>query len=124
MNIDKVRLKEIKEDRANELEDEARPRHPIQELSEEDLEFVLRFVLASGSLKEMCGIYSVSYPTLRARLDRLIDRLHRLMERRAPDPVSDLLADLIERGELSVAAARSLRDLVRSRYRRREEPPL
>ena len=44
-------------------------------LGEEDLAFVKRFVLASGSLKEVAQVYGVSYPTVRARLDRLIARV-------------------------------------------------
>lgn len=46
----------------------------IEGLSEEDLAFIRRFVLASGSLKEMAQIYGISYPTVRLRLDRLIDK--------------------------------------------------
>ena len=41
-------------------------------LEEEDLEFIRKFVLASGSLKEMAKEYGVSYPTIRLRLDKLI----------------------------------------------------
>ena len=41
-------------------------------LEEEDLEFIRKFVLASGSLKEMAKEYEVSYPTIRLRLDKLI----------------------------------------------------
>ena len=44
-------------------------------LSEEDLAFIKRFVLASGSLKEMAGIYKITYPTVRLRLDRLIEKI-------------------------------------------------
>ncbi len=44
-------------------------------LSEEDLAFIRRFVLASGSLKEMATIYGISYPTVRLRLDRLIEKI-------------------------------------------------
>ena len=47
----------------------------IDYLSEEELRFVKRFVLASGSLKEMAKIYGVSYPTVRLRLDRLIEKI-------------------------------------------------
>lgn len=43
-------------------------------LSEEDLAFIRRFILASGSLKEMARIYGISYPTVRLRLDRLIEK--------------------------------------------------
>ncbi len=50
----------------------------IEGLSEEDLAFIRRFVLASGSLKEMARIYGISYPTVRLRLDRLIDKIQLL----------------------------------------------
>jgi hypothetical protein len=33
------------------------------------------FILASGSLKELAQEYGISYPTVRLRLDRLIDRI-------------------------------------------------
>ncbi len=44
-------------------------------LNEEDQSFVRRFVLASGSLKELARVYGVSYPTVRLRLDRLIQKI-------------------------------------------------
>ena len=44
-------------------------------LSQTQQEFVTRFVLASGSLKEMAEVLGVSYPTVRARLDRIIEAL-------------------------------------------------
>ncbi len=44
-------------------------------LSEEDLALVKRFVLASGSLKEMAAAYGVTYPTVRTRLNRLIEKI-------------------------------------------------
>ncbi len=44
-------------------------------LGEEDLAFVKRFVLASGSLKELAQAYGISYPTVRLRLDRLIAKI-------------------------------------------------
>lgn len=47
----------------------------IDLLSDDDLAFVKRFILASGSLKEMAGAYRVSYPTVRLRLDRLITKI-------------------------------------------------
>ena len=48
----------------------------IDFLSEEDLAFVKRFVLASGSLKAVANAYGISYPTVRLRLDRLIQKIH------------------------------------------------
>jgi len=44
-------------------------------LSDEDLSFVKRLVLASGSLKEVAAGYGISYPTVRLRLDRLIAKI-------------------------------------------------
>ena len=44
-------------------------------LSVEDQEFTLAFIRASGSLKEMAKLLGVSYPTVRNRLDDVIDRL-------------------------------------------------
>ncbi|MBN1589396.1 MAG: DUF2089 family protein [Pirellulales bacterium] len=44
-------------------------------LEEEDLAFIKRFILASGSLKQMAEAYGISYPTVRLRLDRLIAKI-------------------------------------------------
>ena len=44
----------------------------MAELEDEDLAFIKKFILASGSLKEVASVYGVSYPTVRLRLDRLI----------------------------------------------------
>jgi hypothetical protein len=44
-------------------------------LSDEDLAFVKRFLLTSGSLKELATAYGISYPTVRLRLDRLIAKI-------------------------------------------------
>ncbi|NBI08851.1 DUF2089 family protein [Colidextribacter sp. OB.20] len=54
-------------------------------LEEEDVAFIRRFLLASGSLKEVAGQYGVTYPTVRLRLDRLIQKI-RLSEDAAADP--------------------------------------
>lgn len=44
-------------------------------LSDEDVSFIKRFVLASGSLKDLAKAYGISYPTVRLRLDRLIEKV-------------------------------------------------
>lgn len=72
---------------------------------------LMRFALASGSLKELARQYGVSYPTIRARLDRLIARLQELREGREPDIVVEELANLVEAGELSPGGARRLREI-------------
>jgi hypothetical protein len=47
----------------------------ILSLENEDLEFIKKFILNSGSLKEIAKIYEVSYPTVRIKLDRLIEKV-------------------------------------------------
>lgn len=47
----------------------------IVNLDEEDVAFIKKFLLASGSLKEMARQYEVTYPTVRLRLDKLIQRI-------------------------------------------------
>jgi hypothetical protein len=86
---------------------------PLSQLPEEDLDFVTQFVLASGSLKEMAILHQVSYPTIRATLDRVIERLRGAMGGAVQDPMTDLLASLVERGEIKVSTAKSIRKLYR-----------
>jgi len=44
-------------------------------LEQEDLNFLKNFALKSGSLKEIAKLYEVSYPTVRLRLDKLIQKI-------------------------------------------------
>lgn len=55
----------------------------IDWLEDEDLTFLKRFVLASGSLKALAGAYGISYPTVRLRLDRLIAKIQ-VFDRQQP----------------------------------------
>ncbi|MBZ5482382.1 DUF2089 family protein [Bacillus sp. T_4] len=47
----------------------------IMALDKESVEFIRKFILNSGSLKNMSTLYDVSYPTVRAKLDRLIKKI-------------------------------------------------
>lgn len=47
----------------------------LSKLEDEDIEFIKKFVLASGSLKEIAHLYGVTYPTVRLRLDKLIQKI-------------------------------------------------
>ena len=47
----------------------------LERLTDEDRSFVKRFLLASGSLKALAEEYKISYPTVRLRLDRLIEKI-------------------------------------------------
>ncbi len=87
--------------------------NPLLSLDEEDLNMVAEFVLVSGSIKDLAAGYGVSYPTMRQRLDRLIERLRQLVAGRPVDPMNDYLADLLARGQITPAAARRIRQLHR-----------
>lgn len=85
--------------------------HPLARLGHEDLDFIIQFVLCSGSLKDMARSYSVSYPTIRTRLDQLITRVRDALGGRTPDPLAELVAGLVQRGELSASGARRIIDV-------------
>jgi len=86
---------------------------PLRALDDDDRQFVVRLVLAGGSLKELAAGYGVSYPTIRGRLDRLMGRLGAIVAGRPADPMADLLGELVEKGQIVPAAARGLLDLHR-----------
>lgn len=46
-------------------------------LGDEDISFIKKFILSSGSLKAVAQQYGVTYPTVRLRLDKLIKKLKR-----------------------------------------------
>jgi len=96
-------------------------KHPLALLAEEDLDFVAQFVLASGSLKEMAQLHHVSYPTIRATLDRVIANLRQSLSGAPPDPLTNLLAELVERGEIKVGTAKAIRAVHRAALDRNGE---
>ncbi|MEY8402695.1 DUF2089 family protein [Oscillospiraceae bacterium 44-34] len=76
-------------------------------LEEEDVAFIKKFVLASGSLKEVAGQYGVTYPTVRLRLDRLIQKI-RLSEDVAADPYIATIKRLAVNEKLDLDTAKLL----------------
>ena len=93
---------------------------PLARLEDEDLDLVESLVLASGSLKELAEAYGVSYPTIRGRLDRVIEHLRRALAARPVDPMAELLADLVEKGEVTPRGARAVLELHRKRTQTKE----
>ncbi len=66
----------------------------LADLETEDISFVKRFILASGSLKEIAKQYEVTYPTVRLRLDRLIQKIQ-LSDREEEDTFVTLVRRLV-----------------------------
>lgn len=90
----------------------------MSELEDQDLTFIKKFVLASGSLKEVAALYGVSYPTVRLRLDRLIQKI-RLTETAEADPYVSLVKRLAVDDKLDFETAKLLIDT----YRKTKEEP-
>ncbi|MDD7464034.1 MAG: DUF2089 family protein [Anaerococcus sp.] len=65
----------------------------MENLEDEDLNFIKNFILASGSLKEIAKIYEVTYPTVRLRLDKLIQKIE-ISESTAKEPYIQLIKRL------------------------------
>ncbi len=79
----------------------------MTDLEEEDWAFAKRFLLASGSLKEVAAQYGVSYPTVRLRLDRLIQKI-RMSETTEADSYVSLVKRLALDGKLEFDTAKLL----------------
>jgi hypothetical protein len=104
--VERVRLagKEIAIEGAFELPELAR-------LAAEDQVFVAAFVRSHGSIKEMEQVFGVSYPTIKARLNRIAASLSFVETDPAP-PSRDVL-DRLKAGEIDVQAA--IRELEQGR---------
>ncbi len=79
----------------------------LSELDVEDIHFIKKFVLSSGSLKEIAEIYQVSYPTVRLRLDRLIQKIQ-LSEKAEEDPFVGLVKRLAMNEKLDLDVAKTI----------------
>ena len=76
-------------------------------LEEEDVAFIKKFILASGSLKEVAAQYGVTYPTVRLRLDRLIQKIQ-IGEQEGADPYVSLVKRLAVNDKLDFDTAKLL----------------
>ena len=79
----------------------------MDSLEGEDLTFIKKFILSSGSLKEMAKEYSVTYPTVRLRLDRLIQKI-KLSEEKEDIAYIKLIKKLSLDGKIDIDTARLL----------------
>lgn len=83
---------------------------PLARLSADEQMFVELFVLSSGSLKEMAEIYGITYPTLRVRLNEVIEKLKVQLKIKAE--FKKALLDKVGRGEIEAEkAARIIKSL-------------
>jgi hypothetical protein len=75
----------------------------LARLSAEDQVFVAAFLKSHGSIKEMEQVFGVSYPTVKARLNRIAAQLEFVDT--DPKPSRNEVLDRLARGEISAAEA-------------------
>jgi hypothetical protein len=75
----------------------------LARLSLEDQIFIAAFVKSHGSIKEMEQVFGVSYPTIKARLNRIAAALE-FVDTNPMPPRSEVLGRL-DRGEITAAQA-------------------
>jgi hypothetical protein len=99
--VERVRLGDIAIEGAFELPQLAR-------LTLEDQVFVAAFLKSHGSIKEMEQVFGVSYPTVKARLNRIAGQLEFVDTNPAPlHPQTGRheILDRLERGEITASEA-------------------
>ena len=79
----------------------------IVNLDDEDVSFIKKFLLASGSLKEMARQYEVTYPTVRLRLDKLIQKI-KISDETESEPYIALIKRLAINDKLDFDTAKVL----------------
>ena len=79
----------------------------MMNLEDEDISFIKKFLQASGSLKEMAQQYNVTYPTVRLRLDKLIQKIQ-ISEETANEPYIGLIKRLAVNDKLDLDTAKIL----------------
>lgn len=75
----------------------------LAKLPLEDQIFIAAFVKSHGSIKEMESVFGVSYPTVKARLNRIAGALEFVDH--DPEPSRSEVLDRLARGEISAADA-------------------
>lgn len=88
----------------------------MSNLDDEDMSFIKNFIMSSGSLKEIAKQYEVTYPTVRLRLDRLIQKI-----RIGEDNVNEPYIKIIKRLALDEKIDFNTAKILISEYKKQKE---
>ena len=88
----------------------------ILALEPEGAAFLKNFVLNSGSLKEIARLYEVSYPTVRLRLDKLIQKIE-LSDQKEEEPFSTFIKGLAVDSRIDLETAK----IIIEKYKQEKE---
>lgn len=80
----------------------------MKNLDDEDMIFIKRFILASGSLKEVAKLYGVTYPTVRVRLNKLIDKIKLAEDKTDNDEFVELIKRYVIDEDIEFDVAKNL----------------
>lgn len=75
----------------------------LARLMPDDQVFVAAFLRSHGSIKDMERVFGVSYPTVKARLNRIASQLEFIES--DPAPTRNEILDRLEKGEITAAEA-------------------
>ena len=79
----------------------------MMNFEDEDVAFIKKFLQASGSLKEMARQYGVTYPTVRLRLDKLIQKIQ-ISENTSNEPYIALIKRMVVNDKIDFDTAKVL----------------
>ncbi len=83
---------------------------PLARLTEQDMFLAEELIVCGGNLKTLAGQLGITYPTLRKRLDALIERLN--LERARDTRRIEAILTRIEKGDLdSEEGIKSIREI-------------
>lgn len=80
----------------------------IKGLAEEDWQFIKRLLMASGSLKDVARQYGITYPTVRLRLNRLIEKVKVLDSSKPKTKFHKTIQLMVIEGKLDISTAKKL----------------
>ncbi|MFM1539543.1 DUF2089 family protein [Helcococcus bovis] len=89
----------------------------MKNLEDEDVNFIKNFILSSGSLKEIANKYNVTYPTVRLRLDKIIQKIE-INDKENNDEYISLIKQLAVEEKIDFEAAKILINTYRKRVKK------
>ena len=76
--------------------------------NDEDWQFIKRLILSSGSLKNVAADYGISYPTVRIRMNRIIEKLEIVDSSRNKSEFHKKLQLMVADGEIDYSTAKKI----------------
>ena len=79
----------------------------VLELNIDELEFIRKIIVNSGSLKELAKEYNITYPTIRNKLNKLIEKIN-LSDKEYQDEYIEKIKKLTVEDKIDLEVAKEL----------------